>query len=225
MEPVPVTLHRHQEFVKHVLDRSWKHTGLLITIQLFHLKEGIDRLVTVEFNLPLDSESRTGFEKGYYKVTYGFERHYDNSEEHWQSLWGVFCAANHTIKTGGLVAQCRYSRHDPPMIILESSQKKFNLVGYSDPSSQGIFTTEWPAKLQWQYFVIDFARSVRSCWANKGNERVATDEKSQPGEDTVKWMVGSLEELFGALPEPIATEVAGNMEDVLALLILAMWNL
>ncbi|KAJ7797862.1 hypothetical protein B0H14DRAFT_3546678 [Mycena olivaceomarginata] len=209
MEPVPATLHSHQEFVKHVLDRSWKHTGLLITIQPFHLKEGIDRLVTVESNLPLDSESRTGFEKGYYKVTYRFERHYDNSEEHWQSLWGVFCADNHTIKTGGLVAQCRYSRHDPPVIILESSQKKFNL--------QGIFTTEWPAKLQWQYFVIDFARS--------GSERVATDEKSQPGEDTVKWTVGSLEELFGALPEQIATEVAGNVEDVLAVLILAMWNL
>ncbi|KAJ7934374.1 hypothetical protein B0H13DRAFT_1855270 [Mycena leptocephala] len=179
MEPAPETLHRHQEFVKHVLERNWKHTGLVITIQLFHLKEGIDRLLT--------------------------------------SLWGVFWANNRTIKTGGLVAQCRYSPHDPPVIVLESSQKKFNLVGYSDPSSQGIFTTEWPAKLQWQYFVINFARS--------GSERVASDEKSQPGEDTVKWTVGSLEELFGALPEPVASEVAGNVEDVLAVLILAMWNL
>ncbi|KAJ7806206.1 hypothetical protein B0H14DRAFT_3768694 [Mycena olivaceomarginata] len=201
----PETLHGHQEFVKHILERNWKHTGLVIAIQLFHLNEGMDRLVTVESNLPLDSESGTGFEKGYYKVTYGFERHYDNSEEHWQSLWGVFWANNHTIKTGGLVAQCRCSPHDPPVIILESSQKKFNLVGYSDPSSQGIFTTEWPAKLEWQYFVIDFVRS--------------------PGEDTVKWTVGSLEELFGSAARTSSHRGGGNVEDVLAVLILAMWNL
>jgi hypothetical protein len=61
----PETLHGHQEFVKHILERNWKHTGLVITIQLFHLNEGMDRLVTVESNLPLDSESGTGFEKGY----------------------------------------------------------------------------------------------------------------------------------------------------------------
>lgn len=59
----------------------------------------------------------------------------------------------------------------------------------------------------------------------KGNEGVATNEKSRAGKDTVEWKMGSLEELFGVLPEPVATEAAGNVEDVLAVMILAMWNL
>jgi hypothetical protein len=97
----------------------------------------------------------------------GFERHYDESEEYWQALWGVFWTNNHTIKTGGLVTECRWLHHAPPAIVLRSSQRKFNVVGYADPSSQGIFTTEWPAKLQWQHFVIDLDRNVRARWANR----------------------------------------------------------
>ncbi|KAF7372098.1 hypothetical protein MVEN_00068500 [Mycena venus] len=224
MEQVPEALHRHQQFVKHVLEMDWKHTGLLITIHPSDLSDRIEGLVTVEPDLALDYKSANGSERGYYKVTCGFQRHYE-SEEHWQALWGVFWMNDHTMKIGGPVAQCRRLRHNAPVIIFGSSQRKVHLVGYSDPTSQGIFTTEWPAELRWQYFVIDLEKNVRARWADKGNEGVATDEKSQPGKDAVKWKIGSLEELFGALPEPVATEAAGNLEDVLAVMILAMWNL
>ncbi|KAF7334045.1 hypothetical protein MVEN_02310100 [Mycena venus] len=214
MEQVPEALHSHQRFVKRVLERDWKHSGLPITIHPSHLNDRIEGLVTVKSDLALDYESANGSETGFYEVTCGFERQHDESEDHWQALWGVFWMNDHIIKIGGPVAKCRRLYYKAPVIIFGSSQRKVHLVGYSDPSYQGIFTTEWPAELRWQYFVVDLEKNVRARWADKGNEGVARDEKSVPGKDTVKWKMGSLEELFGALPEPVATEAAGNVEDV-----------
>jgi hypothetical protein len=155
MEQMPEALHSHQQFVKHVLENDWKHTGLLITNHPSHLSDRIEGVVTVKSDLVLEYDSANGSETGYYEVTYEFERHYDESEE-CQALWVVFRMNDHTIKIGGPVGQCRHLGHDPRVIILGSSQRKVHLVGYSDPSSQGIFTTEWPAKLQWQYFVEEY---------------------------------------------------------------------